>query len=69
MASVAKKLDPTALKAQILRPSFVDEPPSMKVEDLKDTKTAAARQRHLWLLENYSSEDVANLSAYLQGMK
>ena len=35
----------------------------------KNTKTAAARQRHLWLLENYSTEDIANLTAYLQGMK
>jgi hypothetical protein len=51
------------------RPKFVDAPRSMKVEELKDTKTAAARQRHLWLLENYSTEDVANLMAYLQGAK
>jgi mono/diheme cytochrome c family protein len=69
LGSAAKKLDPTTLRAHILRPKFVDAPRSMKVEELKDTKTAAARQRHLWLLENYSTEDLANVSAYLQGMK
>jgi len=69
LASAARKLDPATLRARLLRPKFVDAPRSMKVEELKDTKTAAARQRHLWLLENYSTEDVANLMAYLQGAK
>jgi mono/diheme cytochrome c family protein len=69
LASAARKLDPATVRAHIMRPKFVDAPRSMKVEELKDTKTAAARQRHLWLLENYSTEDVANLSAYLMGME
>ena len=61
--------DPAALKAQILLPKFVSAPASFKVDQLQDTKTAAARQRHLRLLENYSTEDVANLMAYLQSVK
>lgn len=56
-------------KARILRPKFVDEPSSWKVDRLQDAKTGAARRRHLALLENYSAEDVANLVAYLQTAK
>jgi len=58
-----------ASRAQILRPKFVDAPPSWKLDRITDTQTAAARQRHLALLENYSVEDVANLLVYLQGVK
>jgi mono/diheme cytochrome c family protein len=58
-----------ASRMQILRPKFVDAAPSWKLNRLKDTKTAAARQRHLTLLENYSAEDVANLTAYLANVK
>jgi mono/diheme cytochrome c family protein len=54
-----------ASKIQILRPKFVEAAPSWKLDRLKDTKIAAARQRHLALLENYSAEDLANLMAYL----
>ena len=68
-ASVVKKQDSTALRAQILRPQFVDAPQSYKVDQLNDVKTSAARQRHLSLLENYSAEDVANLTAFLRSMK
>jgi mono/diheme cytochrome c family protein len=58
-----------ASRIHILRPKFVDAEPSWKLDRLKDTKTALARQRHLALLENYSAEDVANLIAYLQSVK
>ncbi len=58
-----------ASRAQLLRPTFVDAAPSWKIDRLQDTKTAAARQRHLWLLENYSVEDVANLMVYLKSLK
>jgi mono/diheme cytochrome c family protein len=69
MASVAKKYDSAGLQAHILRPAFVDAPQSWKLSDMPDPKTAAARQQHLSLLENYSAADVANLVAYLQSMK
>ena len=57
--------DPGTMRARILRPKFLDEPESWQIDRLRDAKTAAARQRHLALLENYSADDVANLIAYL----
>lgn len=57
--------DPGTLRARILRPKFLDAAASWQVDRLRDTKTAAARQRHFALLENYSADDVANLMAYL----
>ena len=53
------------LRPRILRPKFLDAAESWQIDRLRDTKTAAARQRHLALLENYSADDVANLMAYL----
>jgi len=38
----------------------------MTLDVLGDTKTAAARQQHDQLLENYLPADVANLMAFLQ---
>jgi mono/diheme cytochrome c family protein len=69
LSSIAKKYDAAALKAQILKPQSLEAAPSWKVERLHDTKTAAARQRHGALLENYSAGDVANLMAYLESLK
>jgi mono/diheme cytochrome c family protein len=66
LASIGKKYDSATLEAHILRPAFVDAPHSWKLSDMPDAKTSAARQQHLWLLENYSAADVANLVAYLQ---
>ena len=57
--------DPGAMRASILRPKFLDTPASWQIDRLRDTKTAASRERHLALLENYSADDVANLIAYL----
>jgi hypothetical protein len=56
-------------RAQILRPKFVDTAPSWKLDRLQDTQTAAARLRHLALLENYSPAGVNNLLVYLQSGK
>jgi mono/diheme cytochrome c family protein len=66
---LAKNQDSAALRLQILRPKFTEAPKSFKVDALHDTKTAEARHRHLWLLENYSPDDVANLTTYLQSEK
>jgi mono/diheme cytochrome c family protein len=68
-ATLAKKYDAAALKAQILKPQSLEAAPSWTLDRLNDTKTAAARQRHGALLENYSAGDVANLVAYMQGLK
>ena len=67
--TLPKKYDAAALKAQILKPQALEASPSWTLDRLNDAKTAAARQRHGALLENYSPADVANLVAYLQGVK
>jgi len=59
------KREDRGLRSRILRPKFLDAAESWQIDRLRDTKTAAARQRHLALLENYSADDVANLMAYL----
>ena len=68
-ATLPKKYDAAALKAQILKPQALEAAPSWKIDRLNDAKTAAARQRHGALLENYSAGDVANLVVYLQRVK
>jgi len=68
-ATLPKKYDAAALKAEILKPHALEAAPSWKVDRLNDAKTAAARQRHGALLENYAAGDVANLVAYLQSVK
>ena len=69
LASIAKKYDYAALKAQILKPQALEASPSWTLDRLTDAKTAAARQRHGALLENYSGAEVGNLTVYLQSMK
>ena len=68
-ATLPKKYDAAALKAQILKPQALEAAPSWTLDRLNDAKTAAARQRHGALLENYSASEVANLVAYLQSTK
>lgn len=60
------KYSGSALRLQILRPDALRGETSWRVADLQDTKKIDARKRHQKLLENYSSEDVANVLAYLQ---
>jgi cytochrome c oxidase cbb3-type subunit 3 len=69
IAAIAKKYNGAALKAEILKPHALEAAPSWKLDRLNDTKTAAARQQHGALLENYTAGDVANLIAYLHSMK
>ena len=68
-ATLPKKYDAASLKAQIMKPQALEAPPSWTLDRLNDANTAAARQRHGALLENYSAGDIANLVAYLQSMK
>jgi mono/diheme cytochrome c family protein len=68
-ATLPKKYDAAALKAQILKPQALEAAPSWTLDRLNDAKTAAALQRHGALLENYSPGDVANLVAYLKSAK
>jgi mono/diheme cytochrome c family protein len=69
VATISRKYDDSNLQARVLRPAILDASPSFKVEQLRDTKTAAARQRHGSLLENYSAKDVADLMAYLRSIR
>jgi len=68
-ATLPNNNDAAALKAQILKPQALEAAPSWTLDRLNDAKTAAARQRHGALLENYTAGDVANLVAYLQSVK
>jgi mono/diheme cytochrome c family protein len=66
LANLGRKYDASTLSQRILRPKVLEEARFWGEERLHDTKTAAARQRHQALLENYSASDVQNLAAYLQ---
>lgn len=67
-ANIGRKYDATALRAQILEPNALGSMLSYRVDRLRDTQTAAARQQHQTLLENYSTEQVTNLVAYLRSL-
>lgn len=69
LGAIGAKYDAATLKKRILQPQALEEAPSWNVERVHDTKRIAARQRHEWLLENYSAEDVSNLAAFLQSLK
>ena len=69
LADVARKYDGKALRREILRPHALDVSPSFKLDRLRDNQAAAARQRHLALLENYTAQDVENVMAYLRTVK
>ena len=69
MAEIGKKYNGAALKTAFLKPKIMNEPRSWKVDQLHDTKKAAARQQHGRLLENYSPEEASNLTAYLATLK
>jgi mono/diheme cytochrome c family protein len=69
LSGIAKKYDVPTLKQQLLRPKLVEEAPSWKLDRLHDAKTASGRQSHQSLLENYSTDDVTNLIAFLQSLK
>ena len=69
LVNIGRKYDAATVRAQILNPKGLNIEPSYRVDRLHDTKMAAARQRHHALLENYSTDEVANLVAYLQSIK
>jgi mono/diheme cytochrome c family protein len=63
---IGKKYDAAALRARMLQPARLESPQVYTLDSLKDTRLAAGRQRHRFLLENVTPADVANLVAYLQ---
>lgn len=64
-----KYATPFSLKDQVLRPMFLNVSESWKTDQPRDSRSAAARQRHFMLLENYSAKDVSNIVAYLQHLR
>lgn len=68
-AKIGSEYNESELKAQILRPKFVDAPKSLKIDQPHDPKLESARSRHLSLLENYTPEDVNNLVSLLHNSK
>jgi mono/diheme cytochrome c family protein len=69
VASAVKKYDAASVKTHMIRPTLLDKAQTWDAGQQLDAKTAAGRARHQALLENYASQDVANLLAYLQGAK
>jgi mono/diheme cytochrome c family protein len=63
---IGKKYDATAIRDRLLKPTRLEAPQIFTLDALKDTRLAAGRQRHRFLLENISPPDVVNLIAYLQ---
>jgi mono/diheme cytochrome c family protein len=69
LAELGKKYDATRLRAQILAPSALAGDGSFKVDALQNSRIAEGRRRHHALLENYSAGQVADLLAFVQGLK
>jgi mono/diheme cytochrome c family protein len=65
LTGIGKKYNAAALRAQLLRPRRLNGTQSFAVDALRDSKTADARQRHNFLLENLAATDLVNLLAYL----
>jgi mono/diheme cytochrome c family protein len=63
---IGRKHDVTAMREQLLRPRSLVAPQVFTLDARKDDRLAAGRQRHGFLLENFSPVEVANLVAYLQ---
>ena len=63
---IGYRYDAPALREQLLRPRTLNQSQSFAVSALSDDKMATARQRHNFLLENYSPLQVASLVAYLR---
>jgi mono/diheme cytochrome c family protein len=65
---IGKKYDAATVRDRLLRPNGFEAPQAFTLDALNDNRMAAARQRHNFLLENFTPADVANLIAYLQTM-
>ena len=63
---IGKKYDAATIRDRLLRPASIEAAQAFTLDTLNDTRKATARQRHNFLLENFTPADVANLVAYLQ---
>lgn len=69
LSAIGRKYDASGLRAAILDPKALKIERSFGIDRLHDAKLASAQQRHHALLENYSSDEVANLVAYLSSIR
>jgi mono/diheme cytochrome c family protein len=63
---IGKQSDAMAIRDRVLKPAKLESPPVFTLDALNDTRMAAGRRRHHFILENITPADVANLIAYLQ---
>jgi len=63
---IGKKYDAATMRDRLLRPASIESAQVFTLDALNDTRKATARQRHNFLLENFTPPEVANLIAYLQ---
>lgn len=63
---IGRRYDANGLREQLLRPRTLNETQTFAMSALGDTTMATARQRHNFLLENFTPAEVTNLVAYLQ---
>ena len=63
---IGKKYDAATIRDRLLRPASLEAAQAFTLDALNDTRKAAARRRHNFLLENFTPAEVANLIAYLQ---
>lgn len=69
LTGIGTKYDAASLRARLLEPPGLTRRNAFALDTLRDNQTATARLRHERLLENYSTEQVANLVGYLQTLK
>jgi mono/diheme cytochrome c family protein len=69
LAGIGGKYSAAALKAAFLKPKFMDDVSSSKIDQLHDEKRQGGRLQHRILLENYSAQDASHLTAYLASLK
>jgi mono/diheme cytochrome c family protein len=63
---IARRYEAGALRAEVLRPKRLNDSLSFSMSALSDARLATGRQRHNFLLENFTPSPVTNLVAYLQ---
>lgn len=68
LAGIGSRYDATTLRTRLLEPPDLSGG-SFALETLRDTQRAAARRQHERLLENISTDQVADLVAYLRTQK
>ena len=63
---IGKKYDAATIRDRLLQTREPRGNPGFTLDALNDTRKTTARQRHNFLLENFTPAEVANLIAYLQ---